>query len=93
MHLLPSGAAIQNLRGFALLDSAKSGTTITRDGYHLNKGIGRYTAALTWYCYITGADPREVTYIPDNEYATDIETYRSAIADSAYNAIRNPYNK
>ncbi|MBR2013313.1 MAG: DUF4886 domain-containing protein [Clostridia bacterium] len=91
--VLPSGAAIQNLRGFALLDSAKSGTTITRDGYHLNKGIGRYTAALTWYCYITGADPREVTYTPDNEYVTDIETYRNAIADSVYNAIRNPYNK
>ncbi|MBQ9953133.1 MAG: DUF4886 domain-containing protein [Clostridia bacterium] len=91
--VLPSGAAIQNLRGFALLDSAKSGTTITRDGYHLNKGIGRYTAALTWYCYITGADPREVNCIPDNEYATDIETYRSAIAESVYNAIRNPYNK
>ncbi len=91
--VLPSGTAIQNLRGLGVIDSAKSGATITRDGYHLNKGIGRYTAALTWYCYITGADPREVSYIPDNEYEADIETYRSAIAEAAYNAIRNPYKK
>lgn len=39
--VVPSGTAIQDLRNTALCDSLD----LTRDGYHLNPGTGRYTAA------------------------------------------------
>lgn len=56
--VIPTGAAIQNLRASSL------GDTLTRDGYHLSLGIGRYTAALTWYCYLTGNAADTVTWTP-----------------------------
>jgi hypothetical protein len=44
--IIPSGIAIQKLRATSV------GDTVTRDGYHLNYGNGRYTAALTWLAYV-----------------------------------------
>lgn len=43
--LTPAGVAIQKLRdiGFGSLRD------MTRDGYHLDLGVGRYTAACTWF--------------------------------------------
>ena len=46
--LIPSGSAIQNIRGVV-------GDYLTRDGYHLNEYYGRLTAGLTWFKAITGA--------------------------------------
>ena len=43
--VVPSGTAIQDLRNTALCDSLD----LTRDGYHLNPGAGRYTAACAWF--------------------------------------------
>ncbi|MBQ8815776.1 MAG: hypothetical protein IJZ84_00670, partial [Lachnospiraceae bacterium] len=50
---------------------------------------GRYTAALTWYCYITGNAPDTVTWVPAaypvvSEKLTEI---RTSVAD----AICSPY--
>ena len=39
--LIPSGTAIQNARTSSL------GDTFNRDGYHLKRTYGRYTAACT----------------------------------------------
>ncbi|MDO9634315.1 MAG: DUF4886 domain-containing protein [Paludibacter sp.] len=41
--IIPAGTAIQNGR------SSYIGDNFCRDGYHLSYGIGRYTAACTWY--------------------------------------------
>jgi len=41
--IIPAGTAIQNGR------TSYVGDNFCRDGYHLNLGIGRYTAACTWY--------------------------------------------
>lgn len=46
--IVPSGTAIQNGRNTII------GDNFTRDGYHLNFVIGRYTAACTWFESITG---------------------------------------
>ena len=43
--IVPTGTAIQNLRGTQPADWAK----VTRDGFHLNFRTGRYTAACTWF--------------------------------------------
>lgn len=42
--LIPTGTAIQNLRASLLTHR-----DATRDGYHLDLGVGRYTAACTWF--------------------------------------------
>lgn len=42
--VIPTGTAIQNLRH--IMHDARE---MTRDGYHLNYKMGRYTAACTWY--------------------------------------------
>ena len=57
--IIPSGTAIQNLRTSSLKD------TLTRDGFHLSLGIGRYTAALTWLAKLTDADIRRISAIPE----------------------------
>lgn len=43
--IVPTGTAIQNLRGTQPTDWVK----VTRDGFHLNFRTGRYTAACTWF--------------------------------------------
>ena len=54
--LIPSGTAVQNLRGAV-------GDVLTRDGFHLSYGLGRYTAALTWFTAL-GGDPDAAEWVP-----------------------------
>ena len=81
--VLPSGTAIQNLR------TSYFGDTLTRDGHHLSLDFGRYTAALTWACAITGISPFEITKVPAGcaNVADDLD----AINEAVENAINNPY--
>lgn len=43
--LIPVGTAIQNARSTSL----NTVSELTRDGTHLDLGVGRYTASCTWY--------------------------------------------
>ncbi|MBQ8496197.1 MAG: DUF4886 domain-containing protein [Clostridia bacterium] len=81
--ILPSGTAIQNLRTSYL------GDTLTRDGYHMTYDIGRYTAALTWCCALTGIDAEAIDWVPA-EYLT-IGDDLDAIREAVNNAVANPY--
>ena len=47
-EVIPNGTAIQNVRGTIV------GENVIRDGYHLNLGIGCYTAACTFYAAVFG---------------------------------------
>ena len=80
---IPSGTAIQNLRTSYL------GDNLTRDGYHLSYDIGRYTAALTWYKALTGADITDLTTVP-RAYSY-ISQYLPAIKEAVNNAIEKPF--
>ena len=80
---IPSGTAIQNLRTSYL------GDTLTRDGYHLSLDIGRYTAALTWYKELTGADIDDLTTVP-KKYL-NVAQHLPAIKEAVNNAIANPF--
>ena len=55
---IPSGTAIQNARTSSLTEPSPDGTPVnrelTRDGFHLNYTIGRYTVACTWLEALTG---------------------------------------
>jgi len=79
---IPSGTAVQNLRGVY-------GDTLTRDGYHLSYGIGRYTAALMWYKQLTGADISDITAVPST-YAAEITRYLAEIKQAVNDAYEKP---
>lgn len=78
--IIPAGTAVQNLRTSSL------GDTVTADGYHLQDSYGDYTAALTWYCFLTGEKADTMTYRP-----AAIRDHFDEIAQSVDNAIKNPY--
>lgn len=80
--IIPSGTAVQNLR------TSTIGDNLTRDGYHLSYGIGRYTASLTWIAAITGYDIDKITATPSAypEVAKNLDI----IKDAVKNAIANP---
>lgn len=74
--LIPTGTAVENAR------SSKTGLW-TRDGYHLSLDRGRYVAALTLICALSGIDPEAVSWQPDgvDEYSKRvvIEAVRAAL--------------
>jgi hypothetical protein len=79
---IPSGTAVQNLRGVY-------GDTLTRDGFHLSYGIGRYTAALMWYKQLTGGDISNITAVPTT-YASEITKYLAEIKKAVNDAYEKP---
>ncbi len=56
--VVPSGTAIQNAR------TSFIGDNMNRDGYHLDYGHGRFTAACAWYEKLFGKDVTLNTYAP-----------------------------
>lgn len=77
---VPSGTAIQNLR------TSYIGDHVTRDGYHLDKKIGRYTAACTWYETLSGRSVLGNSYCPEG-----LTEERQKIAQrAAHEAVLNP---
>ncbi|MBO5670462.1 MAG: DUF4886 domain-containing protein, partial [Clostridia bacterium] len=81
--VIPSGTAIQNLR------TSYIGDTVTRDGFHMSNGIGRYTVGLTWYSMLTGRNVANVTTLPSGylELREDLAVMQEAVD----NALKNPY--
>jgi hypothetical protein len=45
-RIVPSGTAVKSLRKSAINNYPKD---LTRDGFHMGHGAGRYTLACTWY--------------------------------------------
>lgn len=80
-EVIPSGTAIQNGRTSML------GDTFNRDGYHLDKGYGRFTAACTWYAYLTGRDATLNAFIPEG-----VTPDQAAVAKrAATEAVKHPW--
>lgn len=80
LFVIPCGTAIQNARTTPL------GDHMNRDGYHLDKTIGRYVAACTWVEALTGRSSVGLSYRPAGINATV-----AAIAQrAAHDAILAP---
>ncbi len=78
--VIPSGTSIQNARTSLIGD-------MTRDGYHLSYGIGRYIASMTYVAALTGLSIDGSVTTPD-----DVDSYRlEAVIESVNNAIKTPY--
>ena len=81
-YVIPVGTAVQNVR------SSFIGDCITRDGYHLNMQFGRYLAALTWACKITGVSPDAISYNPSHSAIND--DMLAVARESVANALAEP---
>jgi len=82
LTVIPTGTAVQNVR-------PSYEFTITRDGFHLSTGIGRYLAALTWYEALTGRSVEGCTYCP-----AGVDGKRAEVAQrAAHLAVQKPYEK
>ena len=81
--VIPVGTAIQNLRTSSLGDDQ------TRDGHHLSYGIGRYTAALTWFRFICDVGVENITWTPSSY--PEIETNIAIIKEAVENAYKSPF--
>ena len=79
--VIPSGTSIQNVRTSFIGD-------MTRDGYHLSYGLGRYIASMTFVKALTGLSI-------DNSFSrpNEIDSYElQAIIESVNNALNTPYS-
>jgi len=81
--VIPSGTAIQNAR------TSFIGDTLTRDGFHLDKQIGRYIASLTWFAAITNSSVESIKFNPAKLKITD--DMLKVAREAATNAVNNPY--
>lgn len=70
--IIPTGTAIQNVR------TSFIGDNLNRDGYHLNYGTGRYTAACIWFESLTGENIIGNPYYPKNLTAKEVQTIQKA---------------
>lgn len=78
--IIPTGTAIQNVR------TSFIGDQLNRDGYHLNYGIGRYTAACVWFESLTGENVIGNPYYPEGLNFKEIQVAQKA----AHAAILSP---
>lgn len=78
--IVPTGTAIQNGR------TSYVGDNFTREGYHLDLKIGRFTAACTWYQSLFH-DLNQESYVPFNLSRNQIDVARNA----AIAAVDNPF--
>ncbi len=74
--IVPSGTAIQNAR------TSFVGDNMNRDGYHLDKQLGRYTAACAWYGKLFGKSPLGNSYAPAG-MNKDLKKFAQLAADAA----------
>lgn len=79
--LIPSGTAIQNMR------TTYIGNNLTRDGFHLEYGYGRFTSACTWFEKLFNENVTRNTFIPEAVSATAAKAAKVA----AHAAVLQPY--
>ena len=84
--VIPSGTAIQNVR------TSTVGDTLTRDGYHLGEGLGRYIVGVTWFAVLTGGDVSIPYYYPSvNAYKKEVQDSYHIVAEAVQNALEFPF--
>lgn len=79
--LSPAGTAIQNLR--TCVDKK-----LTRDGFHLSKDLGRFTAGVTFLKTLLDPDLSKITWCPEGVSEEERELAKLA----AEFAVKNPFS-
>ena len=78
--VIPSGTSVQNVRTSFIGD-------MTRDGFHLSTGLGRYIASMTFVKALTGRSIDNSKTVPKD--VNDIQL--NAIIECVNNAYKTPY--
>ncbi|MDR1683257.1 MAG: DUF4886 domain-containing protein [Candidatus Symbiothrix sp.] len=78
--IIPSGTAIQNARASWL------GDQFCRDGYHLQKPLGRYAAACAWFEALSGIPVVGNAYRPEELAKEEVRITQTA----AHRAVLHP---
>ena len=79
--IVPTGTAIQNGRASCI------GDRFCRDGRHLSKDLGYYTAACTWFEALTGKSVVGNSFAPTTITPLEVITVQRA----AHQAVVNPF--
>ena len=74
----PAGTAIQNAR------TSVMGDTLNMDGTHLSRGCGRFIAALTMFCTLTGYTPADIDYQTIRGYMTSHKAERGDMTEKEF---------
>lgn len=82
-YFIPVGTAIQNVRTCSIEEP------LTRDGFHLSLGLGRYIAALTWLYTLTNISLDDLTWVPSTD--PPLNTYLGIIKAAVQAAHKNPF--
>lgn len=92
--IIPCGTAIQNARTNEDLNIV--GDELTRDGFHLEEGMGRYIAGLTFFETLIVRDNNldidiynDVTFIPNTKNSNEDLAYIAK--ESVMEAMKYPY--
>lgn len=92
--IIPCGTAIQNCRTNKHLSAV--GDQLTSDGYHLDKGMGRYIAGLTFFEALIVKDKKidvdiyqDISFIPSLKNSTEELAYLAKKA--VIEATKTPY--
>lgn len=80
--IIPAGEVIRALRGTAQFDYSRGGTSLCRDGFHLNLIYGRYAAAAAWYEKLLGLNILENSFVPDGADASLIRHIRNVVHET-----------
>lgn len=80
-QISPAGTAVQNARAAGLPE-------LTRDGFHVSYGLGRYIAALTFLKALTDWDITKVRWTPEEMD----KNHREVAIRCALAAIETPYD-
>ena len=90
VSLIPCGDVVRYLRkNLPEFDYTNGGMSINRDGFHLSCDYGRYAAGVTWYAFLTGKDPREVTFVPVVEEQAAKTELLNKICQAVYAVLHN----
>ena len=79
--IIPAGTAVQNARTSYL------GDTLTMDGYHMARPIGRYLVGLSFVRQLTDLNLEDVTFLP----AGMTEEQKKIAIESVENAYQKPF--
>lgn len=82
--IIPCGTAIQDARTSEI---RATGRELTRDGYHLDRRLGRYIASCTWFGVLFDDPTITTTFIPARVTDTEARLAREA----ARAAILHPF--
>lgn len=98
--VIPTGTTVQTLRNSILNNSYCSNSIayeLTRDGFHLDVGVGRYVAACTWFeTFIKpsfGLSIKDLSFTPKGFNAVPVTSSNlSLLKKAVISSYNNPYN-